>query len=255
MKKKVVSIIVVLIFAIAILVALQNKMLQKKSKEDTGLVSHVETQTIGRNKNNATTDKKVLDASYLPQMQEEFIVSNASPTDSGNYSMEITDACLTRNVNQYSSKFDSPYYYNNVLSQFVDSNGIYGEGAYYIVVTAEITNTGDGTRELLIPGNYWIYFMDGKLVDGDVKNQQYSEIQKGVVIDGNNSVSAKGHFKLEHGEKCSIVLISSITEEKLVEYEQDGKSIYISAGNIYIKNIPNDENKVKFIKLNFRYEE
>lgn len=252
MKKRVISILSVMILAIAVLFYVETQFTSNTENKEAQS-EDVNNGTLENSNHEEEKKSKQLDDKYFANMNEQINIKTTVKEESGEYSVEVTDAVLTKDISAYASKLDSPYFYTKQLEQYVNDAGVYGEGAYYMVVTIEIGNPNEGIRDILVPGDFWMQYFNSNTVEGNVSNREYDEFTRGVVIDGMNA-SAKGHVQLNKGDHCTAVLIASITDEKREKLQKEEKSMYLTMGSSYIQYIPNDDNRVKFVKLDFRYE-
>jgi hypothetical protein len=252
MKKRIISIMCVILFAIAVILFVEGQFLDK-SEQQVSELGNSDNVISENSDHSAEKQSKQLDEKYFVDMNEETSLKTTNKDDNEEYSIKVTDAVMTKDVGEYSSKFESPYYYTDKFKQYVNDEGVYGEGAYYIVVTVEISNYNDGVRDILVPGGFMMEYFNSNAVEGNNLNREYDEFVRGVVIDG-SKISSKGHVQLKKGEHCTAVLIYSITDEKLEQMKQEDKSMYLTLGENYIQYIPNDDNRVRFIKMNFKLE-
>ena len=208
MKKKLVSIVAVVALAVSVVFTIQSKM---QSRQGTGVPSEQQITTAVDKKSG--DEKMVLNQSYFKQMNELFEVTNSIVTDDRRYSIRVTDAIYTRSISEYSSKLSSPYYYDDDLLKYVNEDGTYNEGAYYIVVKLELTNTGEGAMEILVPGSFRLYFLEGNTVESgsNFKNQPTWELTRGLIVGGSGNLSDKGYLLLEQNQSSSVILITSRT--------------------------------------------
>ena len=255
--KKIISAICILIFCVTLMIMIKNKIFlnsyaNESEKSASAVNSEVATQEkqSGEKKyKSVSKGDKVLDETYLHAMNEDVYVTSS---DGEEMCINVYDAYLTRDISEYQGLLEEPCYYQEEMKNHLDKSGVFIDDYYYIVTFVKIKNIGDTQGECLIPGLFsYVYIKDGV-----TEAQPASLVARyAVKLSGNGRINSQGHLFSEPGEIDTFALINIRSENELNRFKEEGKDCYLTTTDSEIKYIPNDENQVKFIKLDFRIEE
>ncbi|MGN0327610.1 MAG: hypothetical protein ACI4D4_01385 [Lachnospira sp.] len=254
MKNKL-SIVLLLFFAVCLLVFLKSEINKNLDKTVDISAKEIKEQLNGDEQESSTGEFKILDNNYFGRMGEEITVVNLLPSDrDSEYKIKVTDAKLLKNATEFQSGLGEDIYYSKDYSGFLIGDNTFGDGAYHFIVTVEIINDSDTTRELLVPGGFNIEFISSEAnIGSSAKDRISNEICYGIILDG-ELTSQKGHIFVEPGMSTTVELMTVFTQSMLDKYKEKGLSPYLCVGSSYISRIPNDGNRVKFVRLEFNYE-
>jgi len=255
MGKKIISFIFIITFIVTVVLMVKNDLHKKLFLGgDVQVLSdstaHLQEQNTAAGQTSAYDKSEKLVASYFYKMNEDIVfLSDFNKMHQGELILNVTDAYLTRDLSDFNHLLEAGegYYLNRDIAVYADNNKVFFDRYYYGVVIVNVKNDNQEAVELLLPGNF--SYMSAKR--GEVYKDQLDkkEFLYAVLLEGKNQTSVKGELLIEPGEQYSFALLSVFDEEKA---ENIQNTYYLGTALAYKQSIPNDDNRIKLVELNFR---
>jgi len=261
MLKEIMTTIFTLFFLVTVLIGLENEMYTEMFTGGSTEQLSKETKQITRNVKEqlkkAYADKDVvMDDTYYHEMNEE-VEFHSSPNrkPAGDLVVNVKEAFLTRDLSDYASLFfnNGTIYLNKEWAAYANENAVFLDKYYYAVVILNIKNNSSDPVQVLVPETFsYVYVDKTKPSKPQLMGSRITFCKK---LNGDGVVSLKDELVIQPRECYTYAMMTIMDEEKYNDNLNNNKAFYLCTNSPFKERIPEDNNMIQLIKINFKMKE